>query len=366
MVEIHSKRVQFWQAIFPLLLIGFSTSTYESSIPVYLCGLVAIVILQYTQDAEADKGVQYYLGLLVKYSAIVPIAVGGKYGLAIILRYVMRPTIESMAWTHLSWGKLPILRNIWLIAESPLTGLPIRNAFSIGTSSLSLLIALVLCGILTAWLLRKLKSFIPVFLFIALIASCFSLSLLLGYNAPPRMCQSYSLFVGFTFMLTCMMIQGERLFNWVGTGALLIVTAQTHELSGWFANNYYRYQEDRNIIVEVGDYLLQHCNTTKPVVFTGSIQLSSHVRKWGSNGYSVINWSINAFGSLTSHQMFELMRMHGYDLIEPTSETASRATKNAADPVNPSGCISIEEKEDYILVQFKGGRTQGKKLNSAR
>lgn len=170
------------------------------------------------------------------------------------------------------------------------------------------------------------------------------------------------------------------------TVATLLIFCQTASLIKWFSVDYQQSEEEKAIMIAVGEDLTKNYDTdTKPVLFTGEYTLSDKILNYkfireGSAFFNVVNkfihhfieteenkefmlpggqaehssvisWGIFAFEEINT----ELLRCFdylGYNFIQGTPEQNEQAIKIAETMTPEKSSFEILDTEDFIIVKF--------------
>lgn len=134
-------------------------------------------------------------------------------------------------------------------------------------------------------------------------------------------------------------------------GTIYLVMIQTYDLNKWFYNDNLRYQEEKNTMLTVANKISSNFDITKPVVFIGHFTLSSNINYNQTNGSSLINWGMVAFGEPNT-ELFNFLQMNGYYFVRPTYEQLQVAKSNIENMNNWPKENSIVEYDNIIVVKF--------------
>ena len=204
---------------------------------------------------------------------------------------------------------------------------------------------------------------------------------------------AFAMLVVFVMLCKVPLKNHKVLYGCYGLIMAIIVWNQCADLNQWFLADYIKYQNDRDIMLQIARDLQAECDTRKPVVFVGELEeatavtasstLSFSDSRWkyicmlsdimdptmkekyycqhgkgyhfrGSIFYSTINWGINAF-DLTPTQLTEFWKYHGYDFIPATDLEAIKEAKQIQNELKmPEYPVDgyIMECEDYIIIHL--------------
>lgn len=333
----------------------FTVALYESFAVVYLCGIFAILILHFlfSNNNESAKGqFSKYLLYIAKFLAILMTGVILSSIVSNLLLYFLKITNMRMSSKHIYWleagtltDKISLLfTNIYhsfIISE--VLYIPII-IFSL-TFSISLIYAIILSA--------QRKSFLLFFMMIGLAVSNISLSIIQGIVTPNRACQSFAIFIGFTWMLIFLLLPKVKWQRFlVGCLVFFIVFTQTRDLSQWFYNDYKRYEQDKMVAYQVSFTIKGKIgDSVKAVVFIGYANEYPNIKFNQTNGQSVVRWGGYAFGE-HSTELYKFLEMNGQYFTRPTEAQFDKANSRASSmPVWPSDG-SVKEFDDFVVVRF--------------
>jgi len=350
-VLYHGKTYYY---LIAFIVLTIAISPYESTASVYLCGIFAVLFFHYWYNNQRNLLVDY-LKYMLKYLAVLFLAVIGKYLFSESIRHLLGIQKSGVAEINIEWlAQGTIAEKIYHFFHDILGNIYINSIIRAQFWAIELLIIigiLFLCAIITAIIK---KSGIPLYLLLLLIASVFSMSIIQGKFAPERICQSYAFIVAFTLLLLLILFQKYILaYKALIVTILFIILAQTHDLNFWFYNNYQRYQNDRRTIEQLAWELQRSYNCNKPIAFIGSVNWNhkNNIMICGTNGYSIVTWGVGAFGE-NSTELLNIFKMHGITL-QQASDSQMKFARNATQhmPAWPKAG-SIREFSEIIVVKF--------------
>lgn len=368
------------------LLLLVITSLYESVISVYVCLVFAILLLQYQQNRNRFP----HLYAVIKEGLLyaVPLVVGMILELFISKSLIILLDLipSNHAETEIMYGTFGIFKSLRMLFfrfcreyfAMSLWYLPIA------TFSLFFLVFLIL-GIVDC---IKNKSLLPLVFYAGVILSLLSMSLILGYCAPYRIGQVFAFFVGFSgFLLSKRIIAGKRgrktrfvVFGFI----FLLVFYQASDLSHWFELDYHRYEEERDVVKQVGYTLSSQFDISKPVVFVGEYQLSNYIQNkimvhtadpkvaflntiyplytldydnqyyrkiQQTNVSTYITWGEHAFGEVNT-ELLKFFSYCGFDFKQGTREMHDQAVEKSKTLPSWPNKGSIVDEGSFILVNW--------------
>lgn len=385
-MQKFSEAPRFGPIAVTSIILCFAVSFYESFASVYLCGIFCILILE-NLFSDLPKNFKRTLKRFVFFLLPILIGVILEFIVSNLLIFLLGLQHSSYSETQIFWFTGSIPQTIRLIIASIL-----EDYFLIGASYLPIFIFAVftmICIVLGIVLWVKKRSSLLFILFAGLSLSTFSLSLIQGRAAAYRTCQAFAVFIAFLVMLSIQLLSKRKIIHAVALCLVFVlVLEQSKDLSQWFYMDYLRYQEDKSLVLSVGNTLEQNFDLSKPVVFVGDPKISDYIldyrsikdnspikqaAKWGANllplAYSrklmtiidsrgnqinghwlCVAWGVNTLG--TNTELIKFMALNGFDLkqgsVAQYNDGCQTAKTMAAWP--KSG--SIKDTGGYILVNF--------------
>ena len=347
---LNSKKKIWTFLIIPLIFMTAVVSLYESFAGVYLFTLAMILFLQCLYGGNYKFNLKHtikYIGIFV-----------GVLALAVIIEYVVTNVYIDMhhivrsknAATGIYWlGESGIAGNIKPFLKSLYNSYINQNnvepvsMFILQISSVLLLIFATIKSFIK-------KNYWLIAYALLLIVSLFALSLVQGAASPYRVCQSFALFVA----LVAVIIYDQtptKVKPIVFVAILYLITMQTYDLTKWFYNDNLRYQEDRNVMLNVAQTIRSDFDETKPVVFIGKYTQKSNLMHNETNGSSFINWGKESFGG-PCEQILKFLELNGENLVRPTPEQFKTAKENLENMERWPEKGSIVEYKGINVVRF--------------
>lgn len=346
----HHQKLYF--AIISILFVTFAISTYESFAAVYLCGVSIILILSFLLDRIAKDSIAINKHL-VKFIFILLIAIVLKVAISSLIVFfipIKNYAANSILWFHND--SLFFLLKILIITV-------LFGYFFASISSASIFIFL-LTNLLFIYLTIKLsvryKSISFFLLFLLLGFSNFLLSFIQGSVTPYRASQPLALFIAFIFMLLLHFIKTDKPKKLVIYFLVFfLVLIQTRELNKLFYLDFLRFQDDKNIVLQVSNTIQSNFDNNKPVIFVGNPRPRKNqdniVGFYSKIGESVFLWIQNS-PSEYKLELYRFFKMLGFSFQEPTKnqilEGSFLAKKMSVWPYKES----IKEFDDFIVVNF--------------
>lgn len=380
--QLRQRKIDFWMSVAAVGALTIVCSSYESLVPVYVFGVFCVLLVQELQLPDWKKHLKQ--GLI--------------YCLVLILGLLMRILCHKLIlllW-HLTPMKNGDTKILWLESESILKqlryliGSVVNNHFLAGFVYFPVgvfVICVIAVIISMIWNLVHKRVFAGL-LEVGMLFSLEILSILQGYASYYRTCQVFALLVAFT----CMMAANRLRFKNAAAFALCFLCLhQSVYLSRISVLNSMRFEEEKQVIQNVGLELTAHHDLSKPVVFVGHYALNENITSqteiarnprgylyfdlfqkkfndlfpqfyvdsnlWhlpANNIQSILNWGMLAYGS--QEQMENLFGFFGYcietmDNMPADQEEAERYARVTGMPSYPRDGY-IAELDDHIVVKL--------------
>lgn len=253
-------------------------------------------------------------------------------------------------------------------------------------------LCVIIGAIITIKATVKRKHAFYVLYFFGMNISIVALSLLRSGVTLYRNIQCMSVFCGIILVIVLQKyldtkIKWKRILTI--TLASVLIVCQTFDLAKWFYVDYMRSEEEKAVMISVGNDLKQNYDITKPVIFTGEYTLSDEILDYRfiregtllydvihtsihlfvggeencyvdqqegipagqADNTSVISWGIYAFNEVNT----ELLRYYnylGYDFIQGTEEQNEKA-KIISESMEPQqSSYEIFDTDEFIVVEF--------------
>ncbi|MBE7064688.1 MAG: hypothetical protein E7384_02595 [Ruminococcaceae bacterium] len=167
--------------------------------------------------------------------------------------------------------------------------------------------------------------------------------------------------------------------------ASLLIFCQTASLLKWFNIDYQRSEEEKAVMITVGDTLKKHYDIdSKPVLFVGEYTLSDEMLNYifiregtplfkvihtivhsviqsdeignmhlpaGQQHGSVISWGMFAFDEVNT-ELLRYFEYLGYNFIQGTHEQNEKAIEIAETMTPEKSSFEILDTEDFVIVKF--------------
>ena len=344
------QRRDFWLAV---VLTMVSISSYESFVFLYICGVFALFCVEIlVGDEKLHFGKAFREGL--KYAGILLLSMAVYYGIVFLVQFVTGQFgifKRNSEWSLIKTvGLGPVAKNLWssfqwAVLDSQSVSMRVFRLFT------------MLGFPVIAWCAIRKKSPVLFLAYGAFWLGNFGIHIISG-TYTLRMAQTQCLFTAMTLMVLVQLVQSRPLPKAAAALAVsILVTVQAADMNRWFYNDYIRYQKEAYVVHTVATDLQKGWDLSKPVVFTRAEHrdyLDEDFYPYGGdNGWSVINWSLQAFDDSTTPLLFEFFRMQGYNfLIKPTQDQALLGQEYAQNqPVWPMDGY-IQEYDEIIVVHF--------------
>lgn len=387
---IESKQKK--NLVFASVMVALVSSWYESLVVVYFCAVFAVLILKYISDDYKEKitmksiftngmifAVPLIAGLVLEFAISFPVS-------KLVNFTGFLGSANTSGWlTGESAGIFGIVRS-WMLKYVLACGwyLPI-TLFAV-----SLVVALVLA----VYYCKRKKSPLIVLLFAGLYLGVIILSLIFGNCTPYRTAQVVIFFTAFIYFLLAHTLCGHScklLFRGACVILAYFIILQITNTNYWFNADYQRYQEEKSVVMQVGNTLYQNYDINKPVVFVGDYELSDNIKELTyikvdsipyklasilhinsvinndndgkyfhniqeTNCKSFIKWSEVAFLTNDNKPNTELLKFFSYcgysDIKQGTLKQYNEAKKlSEAMPEWPQKG-SVKDNGEYIIVNF--------------
>ena len=257
-------------------------------------------------------------------------------------------------------------------------------------------VCMILSTIQCVILCVKKKSAWYLLFYAGMYFSLFAIGLMKFGDLKYRTAQAFAIFTSFVLILTLQYLLTKYKKPWLRIAFLslcgLLIFYQAVDLSRHFSDNYRRWEEEKNVLLSVGNRLQSEYAETlqsKPVVFIGEYHLSESIlddkyvraddpgylalkKVWSIFGgdlstsdydethvlvraqhenTSVISWGIDSFDDGNT-ELLNILKYLGYSFIQSSYEQYLEAAElTEALPAYPETGY-ITETEDYIVVNF--------------
>lgn len=381
-----SNKIKF--LIFSTLFMLYPISTYESFASVYLVGIFIILILKYFYNKDNNTNFKYLFFYCLKSVIPLSISIIISYIISSILIKILGLSISHNAEKFISYTKgIPF--GIKYLFNGLIENYLIPSLYYLPMTYLNL--ALLISIILGIYYNIKDKNIYVFLIFIALNVSTLSLSILQGRASPYRTCQSFALTISFIFLIVIdFIIKKYKKKNLIKFFTIfigfLLIFYQSKDMHKWFYTNYLRYEEEKNLIVYIGNELNNNYSTNKPVVFLGRHKLSKNVKdvvylrsdtlkgKIVNKIYSLkknytnnnskyvkqitqtsinsyITWATYAFNEPAT-ELIKFFNLLGFNITQATKEMQKEAKLYIQSNLYEKKNVIFIERDNYIIVLF--------------
>ncbi len=342
--------------VLAVLCIAFVTSIYQAFLPVIICGIAMIVLLQLEDRFRNKENVSLAQYVKMGCALVILLVIGlVLYKLIDIIVGLFVPASQYID-SFFAWG-----------TESPkvilLTLLDFYHRLFTGEimyGSYILLPSLVVAFILIIvyvfrWIRFKawrgtISS--TILFFIVLLLSPFLMSFILGTSVLVRANFTWALFVACIWAIIYSLLHSRILKMIIMLGVLLIAFYQSNAIATLFYSDYNRYQDDVRLANQIDEQIQQLGvgeKPTVPVVFVGS-----HTQETRENliqgevlGHSFFEWDNG-----NPDRIMHFMNSLGYNYLMPdaTQREQGLSLANTMPPWPYQG--SVDLKDGLIIVNF--------------
>jgi len=384
LINLFMKNKSWYLIAIPTFLLAIIISCYQSFGAVYVCGVFAILILKYLYGDEQNQKFKAIILSGLVYA--VPLVLGSVLQVAItsVLYKVMNTgpagaAADTIYYTTLGFGETLVLLKNSIVLNYGIVGL---WYLPIAIYVISIIVTLLMTIVYTI----KYKNPTILLLFLGLGFSTILLSIIQGVATPYRACQVFAIFIAFIMMLltqNALTIKKVPIIKHVTLIVMfLMIFFQAQNLHHWFYVDYLRFVEEKNIITAVSHRLYDNFDTTKPVVFTGTVSLHSlessdiYIPNNGrrlslankikdifqvetdfagkpfvqTNVHSCINYFNTIPGPRGETNIY--FRMNGFYFATPTAEMSEVSKGYLPSMEEWPSKKSILETEEFIIVNF--------------
>lgn len=339
-----------------LLLLILAISIYQAFLPVFICGVILITLINLVSLHKKNINVVFkdYLIIILKYITVTVVS---------LIIYKIIDTVISLfipksdyVEGFFLWGKeapSTIVRNLLGNIKGIVMGDVIYGS-SIILPSMIVSILLLLLFFYKALIRAEVRRthWIMVVLFFGFIISPFLMSILLGSPMPIRANFAIVLFISASWYLLFIIMDRKIYKIAIISFAIITVFYQSQSMAQLFYSDYNRYQEDVKIANQIG-YRIMDLDLGEtppyPVVYLGKhVQAKrANVIKQEVLGFSFFEWDGG-----NRDRIGNFMKSLGYDYLDPTEEQREKALKIADSmPVWPhKGSVALIS--DLIIVNL--------------
>lgn len=267
--------------LYASLLLAVTASWNEAPVVVYLNAVFAILILKYFYS---DQPFTFKKIILTGLHFAVPL-IAGVFLEALIQKGIFAAfSIERSHYAKNEIELLPItFAKLYRFASSVFVKYILSALWyrPVAIFLITIFVSAILCLYYT---IRK-KSAIPLFLFFFLDFTTLTLSILSMDDAPYRTCQVFGFFTA--FIVYFLLLRTDSLHTFLrpffrrlaALGAALLLILQISESNYWYYYDVQRYEEEKQVMLQISDQLLDDFDISKPVVFAGSYSFSDSLKE---------------------------------------------------------------------------------------
>lgn len=270
------KKIKLANVIYTGIILFLATSLYESFLAVYLVEMFIVLILHYLVNKLQPKEIVEMFFMLLLPALICVVLEITLPGLIIRIFEIEKNT---NAEKNILYSKLGIIEGIKNLGITMLEKYFINGLFYLPiTVFVFSNIACVISGIVLS---IKNKDFMFSLLFLGLMLSTISLSILQGQAGAYRTCQTFQIFCPFVVIILYEILnnyknQVVKITTTILVGVLIFY--QVKNLHTYFYLNYVRYEEEKNTLIKTCNKIEEKYGTEKPVIFCGSYNFSKYLR----------------------------------------------------------------------------------------
>ncbi len=367
-----------------IVLLLFVCSWYESVAVVYVCAVLALLLLQ---SREHGSPLRRLGSLLLE---------GVRYALPFIIAFALESVVAKQLMVSLSispsqfgankfaWANGEILTTLQELLGNFFFQYGVKGLWYLPITILNLCVVVML--ILGVRECAARRSFTPLLLYVGFLLCLVLLSLVQGSASAYRTCQVFPVFVGLTGLLTLDAAAEARrsgVQHICLALALLLLCLQIADLNRWFMIDYARYQEETATACAIGD-ALQDYDLTKPVLFVGHYTLSDQwyrasyvssqdfrvaaleaihlfpaidtsgdycLKIQGNYMKSYLDWGVDAFFEVNT-ELLKFFTLCGYPLVQGSAAQYAEGSALAQSMPGWPDAGSILDTSNFILVKL--------------
>lgn len=366
--------------LLPTVLMIFVVSWYECLILPYIGAVFGILLLHIQKNGNIKFKELISLGLpsaLIVMSGVVAELLLGK-----LLIKIFSIELNLNARTGSDW-QLNFDSVINLIFSY------MRNWFAMvfcNPAFTVLFIVVITFLVITIIDTVKSKNFSRFAVHIGMLIPVFAMTFYRCGGKEYRTEQGMPFFVAFVCFYIALMIQERKavLKRTLSAAVVFLMIIQVGAMNKSFWINNLRYEEEKNVVLNINSMLSQNCDLSKPVMFIGNYTMSDsfnekitvpsssvagkifntfigpeyrtdRINKYDYIGQSYLNWSMNHHlkDDLPCGELYKFCDYIGVTFKHCTAEQFKDAKKRYADlPAYPNkDCF--EENDEYIVVELK-------------
>ncbi|MGN0550012.1 MAG: glucosyltransferase domain-containing protein [Acutalibacteraceae bacterium] len=366
--------------LLPTVLIIFVVSWYECLVLPYIGAVFGILLLHIRKNGNVKFKELISLGL--PSALIAVIGVFGELFLGKLLIKLFSIELNLNARTGSSWQiSFESVKNLIFSYMCNWFAMVFCNpAFTV------LFIVVVTFLVITVIDTVKSKNFSRFAVHIGMLIPVFAMTFYRCGGREYRTEQGMPFFVAFVCFYIALMIKDRKsvLKRALSAAFVFLLIIQVGAMNKSFWINNLRYEEEKNVVLNINSMLSQNCDLSKPVVFIGNYTMSDsftekitvpsasvagriynffttsqyrqkRISKFDFLGKSYINWSILMYFDFDAPcgELYKFCDYIGVTFKHCTVEQFENAKKRYADlPAYPSKAC-FEENDEYIVVKLK-------------
>jgi len=379
-ITLSSAVVSVRQYSYTIFLLVAVSSWYESILAAFVCIVFILLFLSYTEKRTIGNWSQI-LRTGLRFAIPLAVAVLIEWVLSNLVIFSIGIDKSVNAANQIQYSGTDFFPTLLRVSIRL-----IRDYIAMGFwyfPVTMLVIALFVSAGIGIQECIRCKSSIPFLLFGGMFLSLILISLMQGRSAGYRTCQSWYIFIAFIGMLCVKRISRKRRF--ITTVVLsILVLWQINDLNRWFTLDYYRSEEEKFVVQQVGLELERNYDTSKPVVFIGDYTLSKHLldasmihtddwryriidrfyplgshpigndywsRIQQTNVKSYLSWGVDAFQEFNT-ELLKYLSFWGFDLKQGTQEMYQEAMSQLEVMVEWPMKGSIIDNGEFIIVKL--------------
>ena len=330
---------KIWYILIAIILLEISITCYQAFILLYITICVFDYFIKYNNKMNYK--------LILKYIVVFSILLLIYFFIDLYLVHALNIEKSSYLQSQMYWGKESFIKTIArTIYANIVTTVPFLGIeFDITIISIFMITSIYL---LKKYKIKDNKMFYIVYLF--LFITPFITGIIKGDTELFRAKFSLAFLISFILFYLMSVVETEKLKNIIKYLVIYIILIQTVTSVVLFVNDYIRYREDVNLGQSINE-IIQKMDTSKPVVFVGQYKLKNVLVKSETLGCSFFEWDSNTeYGINLRANGF--LKTIGILYEIPSLEQIEKAKVEAEKMEVWPNEKSIEEKEEYIIVNF--------------
>jgi len=336
------------------IIMFFVISLNESFAAVYLCGMLFIAIIKYAFIELKIERFLIFKFFMVASGALLASIILEAILLKVINMFITAEVFVGAANQKIYWFDAPLLSTL----KNLLYGIAYKYIY-MGMSYFPItvfVIAGIISLIMTIFVAIKKKKPVILLLMFLVYLSIISLNLVTGIFLPYRACSTLGIFVAFVFMLLWTLFKNKWIKLFYGILIIVLVVNQTRVLSDWFYNDYKRYKNDKEIMIQISHDIEENLDKSKPVMFIGQVRDYPNIKRIDGE-YNGVSFIDNYADKRESRNYFyyllhDFFKLHGHSFNIATEEQYLSGRIIAENMPSYPKKGYIKEMDDYIIVNF--------------